>query len=695
MKYRLDRYLQRGLLAVLAAAPLHGVYAQSWATAANGLPILESNPGALSVAYIDFDGGLLFNSETVAPYGGDLIFDSTEQQAIYHAWFDVSTHFAMFDINVTTVAPNKSTNPTSHQVVTPDRTGGAANVGFHGNTSATARGYAGSGTITGRSTVLTHEFGHILGLSHQSEYDSEGNLVKQYRGVDQWNRAPMMGVDFAGGRYAHWADGTNSGGNYQDDAAKIADVIVSKNNQFTGNGYSGDGFRIDEHGNDFASATPLLYQSTGTNGNNLLISATTSGIIERYTDTDMFEFDWTGGQFTVNAQAVTSRASGQTYASSVGLNLTVYDEAGTVVAQDLAADPADVNAALNLNLGIGRYYVAFEGAGGIGDLGTYNVSVTGSTPDPNRYPVGYKLYYRPDTGSVIVDTGNGKLINYVIEGPSFIEENHTPLFGGVFGSSLNNLLSETDGSIAGIEGVVSLGKVLESGLTEEQVLSRLYRTQYVSGLGVPLSSFDVTFDTRNFNLLYDPNSGELQIDTLGDTLVNYVIEGSGFFEEEHTRILAGLGSSLDGTLSESSLASSAGVLSLGDVLPTGLTLTDLEALFTKLNYVAALGAPILDFGLVVLPITALPGDTDGDGDIDDADLGNAFANYTGPLGAAGGKTAAEGDTDGDGDVDDADLGNAFAGYTGPLVAPTQVPEPTSLLIIGAAGLLALRRRRAG
>jgi len=90
---------------------------------------------------------------------------------------------------------------------------------------------------------------------------------------------------------------------------------------------------------------------------------------------------------------------------------------------------------------------------------------------------------------------------------------------------------------------------------------------------------------------------------------------------------------------------------------------------------------------------ALPGDTDGDGDVDDADLGVAFANYTGPLAdGVGNKTAADGATDGDGDVDDADLGNAFAAYTGPLAAA--VPEPASLTLIAFAGAcLAQRRRR--
>ncbi|MFN3166498.1 MAG: PEP-CTERM sorting domain-containing protein [Phycisphaeraceae bacterium] len=85
-----------------------------------------------------------------------------------------------------------------------------------------------------------------------------------------------------------------------------------------------------------------------------------------------------------------------------------------------------------------------------------------------------------------------------------------------------------------------------------------------------------------------------------------------------------------------------------------------------------------------------PGDTDGDGDIDDTDLGTCFSNYTGPTGS--GKAPAQGDTDNDGDVDDSDLGTIFSAYTGPL-APTPVPEPGSIALLAVGVTLCARRRR--
>ncbi|MFN3167625.1 MAG: choice-of-anchor tandem repeat NxxGxxAF-containing protein [Phycisphaeraceae bacterium] len=94
------------------------------------------------------------------------------------------------------------------------------------------------------------------------------------------------------------------------------------------------------------------------------------------------------------------------------------------------------------------------------------------------------------------------------------------------------------------------------------------------------------------------------------------------------------------------------------------------------------------------PFAILQGDTDGDGDVDDTDLGTMFSNYTGPVGVLGGKNLSLGDTDGDGDVDDTDLGTAFVNYTGPLGPGLgdSVPEPASVVLLMIGGSLSITRR---
>ncbi|MFN3166707.1 MAG: peptidylprolyl isomerase [Phycisphaeraceae bacterium] len=115
--------------------------------------------------------------------------------------------------------------------------------------------------------------------------------------------------------------------------------------------------------------------------------------------------------------------------------------------------------------------------------------------------------------------------------------------------------------------------------------------------------------------------------------------------------------------------------------------------FTQLPLLEEAQPPSVDYDEVVLTTykIVIPGDTDGDGDIDDTDLGTVFTNYTGPVGAAGGKLFADGDTDFDGDIDDTDLGTIFTNYTGPL-APASVPEPASATLLSLAGLALVRRR---
>ncbi len=84
-----------------------------------------------------------------------------------------------------------------------------------------------------------------------------------------------------------------------------------------------------------------------------------------------------------------------------------------------------------------------------------------------------------------------------------------------------------------------------------------------------------------------------------------------------------------------------------------------------------------------------PADLDGDGDVDDADFGLAFAAFTGP--GKGPSDNPDADLDGDGDVDDADYALAFAAYTGPNAAGA-VPEPGALGLLTLGGLMVARRR---
>ena len=206
--------------------------------------------------------------------------------------------------------------------------------------------------------------------------------------------------------------------------------------------------------------------------------------------------------------------------------------------------------------------------------------------------------------------------------------------------------------------------------------------------------------SAQYTLLYDYTDGALIILSDG-TLINYAIESTGgqFDGSAHQPILGGILASTPTELRESNPFAPipAGDYNLGNVLPPLLHPIELFSIIAindnSPKYVAGLGAPQTDFN-VMGALTPPPFEnTDYDTDIDDADLGTAFANYTGPVGEAGGKSWAQGNTDFDGDVDDADLGSMIARYTGPVdISAASVPEPAAGLVV-LLGLGAVRRRR--
>ena len=96
---------------------------------------------------------------------------------------------------------------------------------------------------------------------------------------------------------------------------------------------------------------------------------------------------------------------------------------------------------------------------------------------------------------------------------------------------------------------------------------------------------------------------------------------------------------------------------------------------------------------VEFEVAPLPGDFDGDGDVDGADFGIWQSEYpisSGPPYAS--------DADGDGDVDGVDFGIWQANYPtnlgGSAMAITPEPATLALMVIGALALLSRRRFRA-
>jgi hypothetical protein len=336
--------------------------------AANGIPMLSSNPAAAAKVYLDFDGhfeaawGSYSNVTTPAwSLDGDLnSFNSTEAAAIRDIWKRVAEDFAPFNLDVTTIEPSSFAN----------REGLRVSIGGSGgwtNQSVTGFAYANTWTnsivntvyvFPGRlsnssksiAEVSSHEVGHAFGLYHQSTYSSTGAKLQEYNtGSGEW--APIMGNGNSKARTT-WHNGpTTSSTNFQNELQ----IISSAANTF--------GYRQDDHG---ARNTPrtLPLDSAG--------YARAVGIIERMDDVDAFSFQVTYGgigEFRVDA-------------FELGPNLKtvvqLWNESGQLL---VTANPSSTyGAQFTRELAAGNYVVTVQNEGFYGSLGHYTLTVNVDSP---------------------------------------------------------------------------------------------------------------------------------------------------------------------------------------------------------------------------------------------------------------------------------------------------------------------------
>ena len=326
------------------------------ANAANGLPDLHSLPNAPAAIYLDFDGDAATNTDPYDEDGNPSTFNASEAANITKAWTDISTYYAMFNVDVTTVKPTK---PFAWLVAGNNINGGYSGVGaFPDNNRNRPSSFNNSGDARNRTSGLAHELGHNFGLNHIADFDTDGNLVNEYSSGPDDLHGPIMGVDFA--RSVHkWTIGhpSNSPSDVQDDMAVIAGKIRRYD---TG----GDGYRPDDVGGTLATARAL----TASNG-----TYAASGIIERLADVDTYAFQSTGGSVSLSAQP-----NGR---SGLDAKLTVLRPDGSIVA---VADSAANGQQLSLDLPAGTYYAAVSGHGNAGDAGQYNLTINAPT-----LPAGY------------------------------------------------------------------------------------------------------------------------------------------------------------------------------------------------------------------------------------------------------------------------------------------------------------------
>jgi hypothetical protein len=346
------------------------------------VPPISSLPGAVRTLFVDFDGEPPRGwNEGFLGFGGHDVpriprytidadtgsFSREEQQNICQAMDIVIEKFSIFDVNITTIDPGRLVNRRSSKIVVGGdgawygRGGGVAiRGGFYDDEERIGWVWDGRDDPNYIGETVAHEFGHMLGLRHQSNAPFTAAANQEY--ANGW----IMGAGAAGSRPGRWRIGATT-------ERDGDDIEVEGNQDDIGAivALSGIPLRADEHP-DFVP-TPLLSDGFG--------GLRQQGIIHSLVDVDSFQFTMVGGQISVTLTTAPFGAmlDGQFELIGPGTN------SGSI---NTGIDMDSWNS--ESNLPAGTYTIHVRSAGGMGDVGQYSLGVTVETDNvmANARPVG-------------------------------------------------------------------------------------------------------------------------------------------------------------------------------------------------------------------------------------------------------------------------------------------------------------------
>ena len=333
--------------------------------APSAVPVFNSLPGAVAVAYLDMDGQIVSGTNwaggaTITARGLVGTLSNAQMLEICNR---TAEDFSPFAINITTEESVFLAAPSNRRIrciITPDNEwfGSAGGVAYlnsftwTGDTPCWVFSDQLSNSPRYIAEASSHEIGHTLTLLHDGRI-SPSEAYYQGHGVGEVGWAPIMGVGYYK-LLVQWSKGEYlSANNLEDDLSRITTL----------NGFS---YRVDQVGGTTATAKPL----TGSAG-----ARSAMGILETVGDLDVFAFSTSGGTCSFTAL-------GDASSQNVDVLLEILDSNSVVVA---SANPdALTDATVSATLAAGNYFLRVSSVGrgdaladgysNYGNIGQYTIS---------------------------------------------------------------------------------------------------------------------------------------------------------------------------------------------------------------------------------------------------------------------------------------------------------------------------------